>query len=402
MKPILHILDHSLPEQSGYASRSHAILSALAGHHGVNVEAITSPKQGPCENEFDDIDNIRYWRSQFPHGMATGGITGQVQTIRYTAKSVRARVAVSGAGLLHAHSPCLNGLATSRIKLPLVYEMRSSWEDAAVSNGTTTEGSLRYRVSRALETRVARDADAVVVICEGLKQELIERGLRADKITVVPNALPDSMFLPVDDADVNTVRDRYNLRDKKVIGFFGSFFDWEGVDALVETLPVVLAAVPDACLLLAGGGLQEAGLKARGARLGLGEKVIFAGRLPSADVRACYRAADLMVYPRIKMRLTDMVTPLKPLEAMAHGVPVLASDVGGHRELIENGKTGVLYKAGDNDALAAGVVDILEARVPTTEIAQAARAWVERERRWSVAAERYLSVYDLLLTRTTF
>src|SRR5690606_15156982 len=147
---ILHILDHSLPQQSGYASRSHAILTALT-RMGVQVEAVTGPKHGGGSKGGDAIDLIRYRRT--PGGeAAAGGALEQLATIYRTRRHVRRLLRDPGAALLHAHSPCLNGFAGLAMGRPLIYEMRSSWEDAAVSLRTTSEGSVRYRLSRALET----------------------------------------------------------------------------------------------------------------------------------------------------------------------------------------------------------------------------------------------------------
>jgi PEP-CTERM/exosortase A-associated glycosyltransferase len=309
---------------------------------------------------------------------------------------VARRLRAEPARIIHAHSPCLNGLAALGLGAPLLYEMRSSWEDAAVASGTTSEGSLRYRASRALETILVRRADEIVVICEGLKRELLGRGVPAERITVVPNALPAEMFeRPGNDARAR-IRARYGLTEARVIGFFGSFFEWEGIDSLVAALPAVLAAQPDARLLLAGGGRQEQELKRLVERLGLASRVIFAGRIAHDEVRAFYAAADVVAYPRVPDRLTEMVTPLKPLEAMAQGTPVVASDVGGHRELIVDGETGFLFAAGDVPALAAALTKVLAAAAPIGDIVAAARRTVERERRWSVVAERYLPLYARL------
>ncbi len=298
--------------------------------------------------------------------------------------------------VLHAHSPCLNGLAALGQGVPLVYEMRSSWEDAAVSVGTTRDGSLRYRLSKALETFVIRKADAVVVICEGLKKELLARGVAGEKITVVPNALPPEMFdLPREDA-IAEVRERFVPGDARLIGFFGSFFEWEGVDELIQAMPLVIAAVPDAHLLLAGGGRQEPGLRALVSRLGLNDKVTFAGRVSHEDIKAMYGAVDVMAFPRVSNRLTDMVTPIKPLEAMAQNAVVTASDVGGHRELIEDDVTGLLYPVGDREALAEALVRVLEDPGAFSQVRARAREYVEKERRWSIVAERYLPVYEAL------
>src|SRR5262249_47177006 len=154
----------------------------------------------------------------------------------------------------------------------------------------------------------------------------------------------------------------------------------EGIDLLVAALPAVLEQVPAARLLLAGGGRQEQVLRSLVARLGLGDRVIFAGRIAHDEVRAFYGAADVVAYPRVPDRLTEMVTPLKPLEGMAQRTPVVASNVGGHRELIMDGRTGFLFEPGNARALAAKLVEVL--RGDTAAVVDHARSTVERERRW--------------------
>lgn len=395
MMSVLHVLDHSLPEQSGYAFRSHAILRELASL-GVDVMALTGPKQGPTEESSAEIDTIRYRRTQVTDRALTSGLLGQIRTIWRTRAEVSRFLQNSSSQVIHAHSPCLNALAVLGLGKPLLYEMRSSWEDAAVASGTTTEGSLRYRISRALETLVVREADEVVVICDGLKAELILRGVAEDRITVVPNAVPAEMFALPSTTRTAEVRKRYGLEHARVIGFFGSFFEWEGIDVLIEAMPAVLAVVPDVRLLLAGGGRQEDELRRIVDQYGLANHVIFAGRIAPDDMRAYYGAADVMAYPRVSDRLTEMVTPLKPLEAMAQGRPVVASDVGGHRELITDGETGFLFRSGDTDGLARCLIDVLESTHDLDRVTVAAREGVERERRWPVIAERYLPVYERL------
>src|SRR5690606_29052867 len=130
----------------------------------------------------------------------------------------------------------------------------------------------------------------------------------------------------------------------RVLGFIGSFYGYEGLDLLLAAMPHVLTALPDARLLLVGGGPQEAALVQQARRLGLDSAVIFTGRVPHERVPAYSSLVDAFVFPRRSMRLTELVTPLKPLEAMAKSKLVLASDVGGHRELMEHGKTGWLFR----------------------------------------------------------
>jgi PEP-CTERM/exosortase A-associated glycosyltransferase len=395
---ILHVLDHSLPQQSGYSSRSHAILKALS-QMSLHVEAITSPKHGSCAFDEEQIESIRYLRTVIGGDSAAGGVRDQLRTILRTRRRIAHYVRTFDAALIHAHSPCLNGLAGLAQARPLVYEMRSSWEDAAVSSGTTTEGSVRYRLSRALETGVIRRAQAVTVICGGLKKELIGRGIADSKITIVPNALPSEMFEQCDTTRSAALRQQFDLMDKRVVGFFGSFFEWEGLDRLVQAMPKIVASMPDVRVLLVGGGRQEDHLRRLVSSLGLHHLVRFVGQVGPDAIRDFYGVADLMVYPRNSERLTEMVTPLKPLEAMAQETPVIASDVGGHRELIENGKTGFLYPAGDAEALAAKILEVLNTGSMIEHVTRAARQYVERERRWSVVCENYVQVYERLLGR---
>ncbi len=395
----LHVLDHSLPQQSGYASRSHAILRSLR-NDGVDAQALTSPKHGPSGSMQESIDGVPYSRSIRDVAVATHGVPGQLRTITTTRAALRAHIDSHAVDLLHAHSPCLNGLAAIGLNLPLVYEMRSSWEDAAVSEGATREGSLRYRVSRWLETFVAKRASAITVICGGLKEELVKRGIAESKITVVPNAVPESMFEPATAESVSRIRASLALPEAPVIGYFGSFFQWEGVADLVRAMPDIRSKVDDAILLLAGGGRQETALRELVSELKLERAVIFAGRVPHHDVPSLYALANVMVFPRVSNRLTEMVTPLKPLEAMAQGVPVVASDIGGHAELIKNGETGILYDPSDGSGLVDGILEVLENGPDVQAMVRRAAEWVTTERRWASVSKRYLDVYQAV-TRAT-
>jgi PEP-CTERM/exosortase A-associated glycosyltransferase len=393
---LLHVLDHSLPEQDGYSFRSHSILRELA-KRGFDVAVLTGPKQGGVAKAVDVIDGITYRRTALPGAVDTTGLRGQLRTVGTLRRGIAAHLKQQAVDVVHAHSPCLNGLAALGLGRPLLYEMRSSWEDAAVSVGTTTEGSLRYRASRALETFVARRADEVVVICDGLRRDLIARGIPERKVTVVPNALSPELFALADPARAAAVRARFGLERNRVIGFFGSFFEWEGLELLIAALPEVAVAVPDVRLLLAGGGRQDAALRALTKQLRLESHVIFAGRIPHEDVLAFYRAADVTAYPRVAHRLTDMVTPLKPLESMAQRTAVVASDVGGHREQIDDGRNGFLFKAGDRSALARRLIEVLTRTVDVDAAVAAGRARVERDARWEVVTQRYVEVYERML-----
>jgi len=278
--------------------------------------------------------------------------------------------------------------------------VRAFWEDAAVDHGTSREWGARYRASRALETYAMRRADHVTTICDGLKGDIVQRGIHERGITVIPNAVNVESFA-YDAAPDVALRAGLGLDSAFVIGFVGSFYAYEGLDLLLQALPLVLREVPSARVLLVGGGPEEAALKAMAATLGIADKVVFAGRVPHGDVQRYYSVVDVLAYPRRPMRLTELVTPLKPLEAMAQGRLLVASDVGGHRELIRDGETGILFRAGDPVALAAALTRLFAERERWPALREQGRRYVESERSWASSVGRYRDVYDRLSRRAT-
>jgi PEP-CTERM/exosortase A-associated glycosyltransferase len=301
--------------------------------------------------------------------------------------------------LIHAHSPALNGMAGARaakkLGLPFVYEIRAFWEDAAVGNGTGREGSARYRLTRALENHVVKQADRVAVICEGLRSDLVARGFAAEKIFVSPNGVDMELFgnpPPPDEA----LAAQLGLTGKSVIGYIGSFYDYEGIDDLIAAMPLMAS---DAHLLLVGGGPMEQALKLQAESSSARGRIHFVGRVPHEEVERYYSLVDVLAYPRKAMRLTELVTPLKPLEAMAQGRLVAASSVGGHRELIQDGVTGTLFAPDDPAAIAKALDALLADRAQWPERRATARAFVAEERNWQKNIVRYDPVYHLLLGR---
>lgn len=392
---ILHVFDHSIPLHSGYSFRSLAIIRAQRGL-GWHTFHLTSSKHYGATAASEVVDDLEFHRS-FPSALGKVPVLGQWDVVRTLVPRIVEVARRERADLIHAHSPCLNGLAalqaSRRLRIPVVYELRAFWEDAAVDHGTTREGDLRYRVSRALESNVLRRADQVTCICEGLRRDVEERGIPGDKVTVVPNAVDIGQFPLLGERDAS-LESRYGLQGMQVLGFIGSFYAYEGLDLLLDAMPGILTQRPDVRLLLVGGGVQETALKAQARTLGIADRVVFTGRVPHGEVPRYSSLVDAFVFPRKSMRLTDFVTPLKPLEAMAQGRIVLASDVGGHRELIRDGETGFLFAHDDLEALTAKVLTALGASQAShaTLIAQG-RHFVEDERNWPVSVRRYDEVY---------
>ncbi|HZX25446.1 MAG TPA: TIGR04063 family PEP-CTERM/XrtA system glycosyltransferase [Telluria sp.] len=389
---VLHVLDHSVPIHSGYSYRTLAILQAQRDA-GYATFQLTGPKHGRTADANELAEGFEFWRT-CPAPLRWLPLIGQVDAIRVLRERLRDVVLSVRPHLLHVHSPALNAVAAlsvgRELGIPVVYEVRAFWEDAAVDHGTARAGGVRYRLGRALETSALRNAAAVVTISAGLRNEIVStRGIAQDRITVVPNAVDLHRFPLLGASDPAAVR-ALGLEGKHVLAFVGSFYAYEGLDVLIDALRELPSRVH---LLLVGGGPQDARLRARVRNLGLESRVIFMGQVPHDEVRHYYGIADLLVYPRRQMRLTELVTPLKPLEAMAQGRVVVASDVGGHRELITDGRTGVLFPAGDVRALARQVTRLLEEPDVCAKLRRAARTYVESERTWAASTARYGVAY---------
>jgi PEP-CTERM/exosortase A-associated glycosyltransferase len=399
MTRVLHILDHSLPAQSGYTFRTRAILKAqhALGWEVAGVSSQRHPLPGPDE---EIVDGLRFFRTP---GQAHGpSPLREWREIRALAQRIDAVVRSFRPDILHAHSPVLTALAADgvarRHRLPLIYEIRAFWEDAAVGNGTGREGTLKYRAIRALETRAVRRADAVAVICDGLRRDLVARGIDPAKIMVSPNGVDLDLFGEPPPRDT-ALAGQLGMDDADVIGFIGSFYDYEGLDVLLAAMPELVRANPRLRLLLVGGGPMDAALRAQAAALPVSGAIHFIGRVPHQEVERYYSLIDVLVYPRKAMRLTELVTPLKPLEAMAQRKLVAASDIGGHRELIEDGVTGTLFAPDSPMALATAIAGMFAERADWDHRRAVARDFVERERNWSSNIRRYEPVYQRLLAR---
>lgn len=396
---ILHILDHSIPLHSGYTFRTLSILKHQR-ERGWETFHLTGPKQGQQECRDDTVDGWHFFRTPLGQGTYTRlPVLNQLSVMCELGKRLAEVILQVKPNIIHAHSPVLNAIpalqAGRRFGIPVIYEVRAFWEDAAVSHGTSREGGLRYRLTRGMESYALRHVDAVTTICEGLRGDMLQRGIRPDKITVIPNAVDFEIFAPGGSPDPLLVR-QLGLENKVLLGFIGSFYAYEGLPLLLQALPYILEKRPDVRVLMVGGGPQDEELRWLAQWLGIQNQVIFTGRVPHQDVPRYYDLIDVLVYPRLSMRLTDLVTPLKPLEAMAQGRLLVASDVGGHRELIDDGKTGLLFKAGDVQSLAAKVIDLLAEPEHWNVLRQAARAFVETERNWRHSVSRYQPVYGRL------
>jgi PEP-CTERM/exosortase A-associated glycosyltransferase len=397
---ILHVLDHSLPLYSGYVFRSQSILKSQL-KRGWRPVVVTSSKHEESLKteclEKETIEGLTYYRSG---SVSVNSFPGrrEARIMSTLARRIRSVADIERPHILHAHSPVLNAIPAlwvgRQLGIPVVYELRALWEDGAVDLGSYTRNSWKYQTVRALETWACRYADHLAVLCQGIKDELVRRGIASEKITIVPNAVNPEEFSPDGRAVVSLDK---RMEGKKVIGFAGSFYRWEGLDLLIQALARLAAARSDVVLLLVGEGAVESELRTEVKNLGLNDLVIMPGKLSHHEVRKVYTLSDVLVYPRHSIRVTEMVTPLKPLEAMSMGRAVVASDIGGHREIIRHGCTGLLVPPGDVTQLAETLNRVLDDSDLRQRLGRAAAAWVRQERCWETVGILYDDIYATAL-----
>ncbi|MBM9538521.1 TIGR04063 family PEP-CTERM/XrtA system glycosyltransferase [Desulfobulbus alkaliphilus] len=394
---ILHVLDTSIPDTAGYTTRANYLVSCQK-QQGVEPVVLTSERlKGGSGAAEEHIDGVRYYRTvRKSTGIRKVPFVAEIDEIRTLAQRIREVATKERVDLVHAHSPSLNGAASLKYcrahNIPLIYEIRAFWEDAAVDRGAFAEGSIKYRLRQWHETSVVKQADAVVVICRGLRDDLLQRGIDQHKIHVVQNGVDHTVFQPIPpDQDLKI---QLGLQDKIIIGFIGSFFHFEGLQDLIKAMPAIVSANKDIVLLLVGAGQVERQLQESVRNLGLAERVVFTGKVPHEQVGRYYSIIDLLVYPRISKRITELVTPLKPLEAMAMEKAVLMSDVGGLLELADGERTASFFKAGDIADLAAKCLDLCADKEQRVELGQRARANVITKWGWDRRAATDIALYE--------
>ena len=399
---VLHVLDHSWPVADGYAQRSRSIVTAQM-QVGMRPSVLTGPlheQDDPFASEFS-LDGVRYLRTPHKSGLAGRAIQSrwplfrELGVVRLLRQRIELLLRQEQFDIIHAHSPALCGLAVAQAArscgVPFVYEVRAFWEDAAVDQNKTGSKSIRYTVSRRLETHVLRKADAIVGIARPLLEDIRGRGISASKLFHVPNGVDTSRFAPQGRDTV--LAGKLGLNEGHTLGFVGTLFPWEGIAWLVGAVSELRKSDIEFKLVIVGDGADASEVKKAIQECNAGSYVSFIGRVPHDQVERYYSVMDVMVYPRRSGRLTELVTPLKPLEAMALGKAILGSSVGGIRELIEAEVTGVLFKPGDVEEFVQQATRLLKDENLRRSLGERARQRVTQEKDWKALALKYESVY---------
>ncbi|MEE2903363.1 MAG: glycosyltransferase [Myxococcota bacterium] len=399
---VLQVFDITIPMLAGYTSRSKYIVNTQKSL-GIQPVIVSSPRhESPGNPEEECFDDIQYYRTRLSN---EGGTDNFINKLPFTSENaeiqaLRRRIVEVARreqpDLIHAHSSILCGipafLASRQLGIPCVYEIRAFWEDAAVDRGTNTEQSAKYRAIQTLETRLAHSADAVIGICEGIREELELRGVSKDHIYVVPNGVVTEKFQPMDRDQA--IVDKFGFQGKTVVGYIGTFAKFEGVPYLVKALiQLIKSGRDDLRGIIVGSGRTYAECEQLAKDAGLDDKIIHPGRVSHDEVRPLYSVVDIFAYPRESARITELVTPLKPLEAMSMKKSVIGSNVGGLKELITDGETGLIHRHDDVNDLAAKIEMLADDSELRAKFGENGRQFVEEKREWRGIIETHFDVY---------
>lgn len=402
---VLYLLHNSLPFHSaGYATRTHGLLRGLRSH-GWDVDGVTRlgypydmPKMeslGPVEPTVV-VDDVPYHRLSTDKGLEMKKPI-ESYVARYS-KALEAFATQSKPFVLHAASNHWNGLAAvttaRRLGIRSVYEVRGLWEVTRGSRQPDWMGGPAYQYMARMEADAAANADQVIAITEALRGELIARGVDDDKIIVVPNGVEAARFTPrISNENLVT---ELGLQGKTVIGYVGSILDYEGLGLLIDAAQSLRREREDFAILLVGDGAALEELRERVETECLTDVVIFTGRVPHNEVEDYYSVIDICPFPRLPLPVCEMVSPLKPFEAMAMEKAVVASNVDALSEIVRHGSNGLLFEKGNATSLTRNLRALLDDPILRRRLAEGGRRWVAQERDWSILAGRMGKVYTSL------
>ena len=370
---------------------------------GLNPLVVTSPFfRGADDRRTDDIEGVRYFRSNhIPRPDKTKGRLAaywtRVNMVRRYREYVAEVARSERPDIIHAHFSYTNGIAaryaSKRLGIPFVYELRTVPGGGAVVEDGLDSKSLKYWMVWRLELGVARRANMAIAISRGIRDAIVERGVNPEKVVIVPNGVDTEVFVPRP-TDL-ALAESLDLTGCFVVGFIGSVRRLEGLALLIEAFKEVHRREPRARLLIVGEGPERHRLVASAADAGLGNVVRFTGLVPHDEILRYYSVMDVLAYPRIDALINQIVTPLKPLEAMAMGKVCLASDVGGLKELIDDGVTGVLFERENVRDLTEKILLLASDRELRHRLSSQALVIVRRDREWSAIVSRYSDIYRL-------
>ncbi|GAA6525244.1 glycosyltransferase family 4 protein [Intrasporangium sp. DVR] len=389
----LSVLAQSLPHRSGgYATRSHGILVGLR-RLGWDAAAVTRlgfpydrwPRTSTdVVPAFDVVDDVTYRRILEPDERVYPQ-TPMSSYIERFAHRIEDEAIDRRAALIHASSFQNNGLAglaaARRLGIPFVYEMRGLEDLMRVSRNPGFAETDAYRYLTGLENHIVANADLTFVITEALRDEMIRRGGPADRIEVLPNGVNTADFEPRSRDDA--LQAELGLTGRTVIGYAGGLVDYEGLDLLLEATALLKQERQDFGVVIVGDGHFEGRLRQLAVDLGVTDVVTFTGRVPHAEVPRYLSIFDITPFPRLPLPVCELISPIKPFEAMSMGKAVISSSVAALTEIVERDVRGLVFEKGSSEDLASQLRRYLDSPELRSRMGAQAREWVLAERDWS-------------------
>lgn len=404
---VVYVMHNTLPYSSGgYATRGHGLAVGLRDA-GMDVHCLSRPgypgdllvstdeaEARKARPECDMVDGIPYhriftpFRSDMPAAQYMQTAAKKVEEVL---RELRPACVLAASNHVTALPACM---AARALGIPFVYEVRGLWEVTRISREPDFIHSTGYKVQKFYEAQTARKADAVLTLTTPMKEELIERGVNAHDITLVPNSCNPERFTPR--ARDQELAEHYKIpADVPVIGYIGTFVQYEGLEHLAMACAHLKEQGVEFRLLLVGN--ENASGTDRGPiteeimqvaqDTGLDEWLIMPGRIPHEEVEAHYSLIDVAPFPRKPQPVTEMVSPMKPLEALAMEKAVIVSSVRALTEMIKDDETGLVFEKGNVASLAATLERLLQDDALRDRLGKAGRHWVETDRSWQKTAE---------------
>lgn len=407
---IAYVLHNSLPYSSGgYGTRSHGV---AGGIRDARYEVVVLTRPGfpldikpelsaadvPAE---DVIDGIRYVRTLEPvrKGLSMlRYVTEAADALEGRLRELRPELVVAASNHVTA-LPAL--IAARRLGLPFVYEVRGLWEITRISREQEFEDTPAFAVQSLLEANVAQLADHVFTLTEPMREELSRRGVAKEKIDLLPNSCSPERFLPRE-RDQELAARLGIPRDTPVIGYIGTFVDYEGLDDLAVACTLLKRRGVNFRLMLVGnenasgtdrGPITEKILQTSRDG-GMEDWLIMPGRVPHEEVESYYSLIDVAPFPRKPWPVCEMVSPLKPLEALAMEKAVVVSSVRALTDMITDGQTGRVFEKGRIESLVECLQSLLDSPAARAALGRQGRKWVCAERTWTQVGRLFSAHYS--------
>jgi len=401
---IVYLLHNSLPyHNAGYACRSQGLISNLIDL-GVDIMPLSRHcypwdwkefKQLPLIKS-EIVSGVRYHRThQKGESLSRVGIKKYLENYAHSVIKFAQKNTI---GIVHAASNYRNGIAgiiaAKNLNIASIYEVRGFWEITRISREPEWQFSEQFKFEVKMETEACRLSDHVLTLNNSMKKELINRGIPSEKISIIPNGVDCKKFQPTT-ADESLIIS-LGLENKFVIGYIGSIVSYEGLDLLIDAINLLVRVHPQVHALIVGDGAELDNLINKVEELGLERYVTFTGRVDHSEVNRYYSVMQTMAFPRKSLPVTELVTPLKPFEAMAMGICIICSSVNALSEFVIIDTNGILFEK-DNSVDLASKIEALLYTNKSIEIGLFAREWVMENRDWSTISNKLKMLYARLL-----